>query len=612
MSLLSHPATWLALLLPALWLALARLERRAAAQRRALLGPREARLGAPTPAGRLASARLLFVLGLACGLLALAQPRPRAGAAATPWRGVDLVLALDVSRSMLARDLAPDRLGRAVREIEALAGAATGDRLGLVLFAGEARVRVPLTRDLVAVARVAASARPEDVLRGGTDLAAALEAAGSLAAGGAEGQGAVLLLTDGEDHAGQGAAAAARLRDRGIVVHVLGVGSEAGARIPVAREGGGEQYLRDGGGREVLTRRDDASLARVARSGGGAYARLQGEAPLLPALHQREVRPRLQAQHAALGRAATDDVTPWLVLAALLALAGDLLLGHAKAARPAAAPRTPPATRRAAAPVVGALLVTLLLPGCGRMQEARDLAAGGQHAAALALLEQDLARAGARAPAALHANLGLCALRLGQVERARAAFAAAEAAGGPAYARLATFLRGHAAFVASRDLEQQSRRPGADPALLEGALMRAEDALAAFRLASTQGPDWPEARRNLERALLRLESLREQRRTGSPGNATPRLRPGPAGSEASDPAAAPAPAGPGRPSSPTMPPPTPGAGAQADEGARVVTAGLPDSELRLLGEVLRRKAAERDAARQGQRARASARVDKDW
>ncbi|MFM8981002.1 MAG: VWA domain-containing protein, partial [Planctomycetia bacterium] len=554
-ALLSRPGwAWALLLAPLAWWLLRVLERRAAARRRALLGPREQRLASAVPPRRRAAARLLFALGLALGLLALARPRLGGAAPVTAWRGMDLVVALDVSRSMLARDLAPDRLSRAARELEALAAAAEGDRLGLVLFAGEARVRVPLTRDRAAVARVAAGARPEDVLRGGTDLAAALDAAGSLVEGGAEARGAVLLLTDGEDHGGRGAEAAGRLRARGIAVHVLGVGSEQGARIAVPRAGltpgaAGEDYLRDRAGREVLTRLSSATLARVAQAGGGTFTRLSGEAPVLPGLHAREVRPRARAEQAASTRSEPADRTPWLALAALLCFAADLLLRCAPTARaPTAraptgqgAPALPAAPAHAAGRashghsrlprsatalrLLGLGLGLALLPllaGCGRMQEARELAAGGRHAEALALLEQELAAAGAAASPALHVNLGLCALRVGQPERARAAFAAAEAAGGPAYARYGAFLRGHLAFEASRDLEARAAQPGADPALFEGALMRAEDALAAWRLAARSVSDWPEARRNMERALLRLEALREQRRTGTPGAATPR------------------------------------------------------------------------------------------
>lgn len=615
LALLARPAwAWLLLLVPVAWLALRALERRAAQQRRALLGPRAARQAPATAPARQAAARVLFALGLALGLLALARPRLGGEAPVTAWRGLDLVVALDVSRSMLARDLGPDRLARAAREVEALAAAAEGDRLGLVLFAGEARVRVPLTRDRAAVARVAAGARPEDVLRGGTDLAAALEAAGGMVEGGAEARGAVLLLSDGEDHGGRGAEAARRLRARGIAVHVLGVGSEAGARIAVPQAAGapGEQYLRDRAGREVLTRLERASLQAVAQAGGGAFALLTGEAPVLPALHAREVRPRARAEQVASARTAPADRTAWLALAALLCFGADLRLRRAPRARPTPTPAPAPGTRPLPHGAAALLLLgLLLLPGCGRMQEARELAAAGQHAQALALLEQELAAAGAGARPELHVNLGLCALRVGRHERARAAFAAAEAAGGPAYARYGAFLRGQLAFLASRDLEAQAAQPGADPALLEGALMRAEDALAAYRLAARSTPDWPEARRNMERALLRLEALREQRRTGTQGAPQPRLRPQPG------PPAGPAPGTPASPPPGTPPgtppaPPTPGASAQADEGARVVTRDLPAGELGQLGALLRRKAAERDAARQGQRARASAGVEKDW
>ena len=129
-------------------------------------------------------------------------------------RGVDILVCLDVSRSMLAQDLQPSRLARAQEEIRALAARTESDRVGLVLFAGDARLAVPLTRDKDSFASLASRASPLSVERGGSDVGAALDTALGALTGAHE---VILLLTDGEDLEARGLQAARRCRDRGII-----------------------------------------------------------------------------------------------------------------------------------------------------------------------------------------------------------------------------------------------------------------------------------------------------------------------------------------------------------------------------------------------------------
>ncbi|RMH05078.1 MAG: VWA domain-containing protein [Planctomycetota bacterium] len=227
--------------------------------------------------------------GTVLALLVLALAGPRLGP--SPGRsgaGADLLVVLDVSRSMLARDLAPDRLERARADIRDLVEAGGGDRFGLVLFAGEARLAAPLTRDRTSFLALLALAGPESVPRGGTDLGAALErAAAALGAGRGpepERPAAVLLLSDGEDLEGRGREAALALAAAGIPVHCIGYGRRAGARIPVAADGG-EQWLLDRNGRPVQTAVDARGLASLAAATGGRFVlAAEEEAPLRTAL----------------------------------------------------------------------------------------------------------------------------------------------------------------------------------------------------------------------------------------------------------------------------------------------------------------------------------------
>lgn len=264
---------------------------RRSSTRRTLLGDRAADA---LDAGPVAVARRVL-LGAALLVAAAALLRPAWGetTVAVEPRGADLVVCLDVSRSMAARDMTPDRAGAALAELQALATEVAGDRLALVVFAGSARTAVPLTRDLRSVLAVAERAGPHSVPDGGTDLGAALRAAARVLGEATGDHAAVLLLTDGEDHDGRALEVARRLGEQGLRVHCLGLGTEAGSKIPVRAEDGAESFLVDEAGEEVLSRLDGRSLARLAEATGGVYAPA-GRAGLVD-LYRSEVRPRVRA-----------------------------------------------------------------------------------------------------------------------------------------------------------------------------------------------------------------------------------------------------------------------------------------------------------------------------
>jgi Ca-activated chloride channel homolog len=214
---------------------------------------------------------ILASCGLAAAALALAQPTWGEPEPPPAPRGTDLVLCLDVSRSMRARDLAASsRLTRAREEISELVDQLGGDRLGLVVFAGEAKILSPLTRDADAIATLATAADELSVGRGGTDLGAAIELARGMFRAAESERAAIVVLSDGEDHGGGGRAAAQAAREAGLRVHCIGLGTEGGAKIPLDPEEGGG-FLRDASGVEVVTALLPADLRSIAEAGGGLY-----------------------------------------------------------------------------------------------------------------------------------------------------------------------------------------------------------------------------------------------------------------------------------------------------------------------------------------------------
>ncbi|MDJ0974966.1 MAG: VWA domain-containing protein [Planctomycetota bacterium] len=305
-------ADWLPLLLlaPLLYGALELRERRRRRTLRQVIGRRAAELTQESARKRRAFRRVAVSLGVLLALLAALGPLVGEAEGQPEWRGVDLVVCLDVSRSMWARDLAPDRLGRAHQTIRTLAETAEGDRLALVAFAGEARLLVPLTRDRKTFTQLAEQADPTVVRKGGTDLGAALETALRALEGSASEHSAILLLTDGEDLEGRGARAAAACRQRGIAVHTIGYGTALGSKIVLADDGR-ETFLRDRRGREVISALDATSLRRVADAADGEYVDAAASTAPLASLYTDHIRPRAQRALATAGSGRPANRFQW-------------------------------------------------------------------------------------------------------------------------------------------------------------------------------------------------------------------------------------------------------------------------------------------------------------
>ncbi len=255
---------WALLLLPLLFAA----ERMHAQARRRRM--REA-FGARIASERALQASASTWTVSAFGMLVLAAMQPQWGdeAQAVPRRGSDLVLCVDVSRSMLAGDFSPTRLAAAQADLRALVDSGPDDRFALLAFAGEARMLVPLTDDRTSFAPLLELAEPSAVRTGGTDLAAAIRRAIAALPLESERTPAIVLLTDGEDLAAEGLRAVEQA-ERKIPVHAVGYGSAAGSKI-VVRVDGREQYLQDAQGKDVITSLDPRSLQEIAAAAQGSY-----------------------------------------------------------------------------------------------------------------------------------------------------------------------------------------------------------------------------------------------------------------------------------------------------------------------------------------------------
>jgi Ca-activated chloride channel homolog len=274
--------------------------------------------------------RALLLVG-AVGLLALAAAGPRYGTELREIRqeGVDLVIALDVSNSMRAEDVAPSRLERARHELEGVLASLRGSRVGIVLFAGEAFLHCPLTTDLNAVRLFLRAADPSLIPTQGTDLAEALRVAAEAFEAGAGGAAddprarVVLVVSDGEDHPDRYGPALRAAEDAGIVFYAAGVGEPEGGPIPVYRDGRIVGYETDRTGAEVVTRLAEGTLRRIAQT--GAYypiGRAGGSLDAFPAALARLDRSVLSSE----AYAAYAERYQWPLGLALLLLLAERLL----------------------------------------------------------------------------------------------------------------------------------------------------------------------------------------------------------------------------------------------------------------------------------------------
>ncbi|MDX6770919.1 MAG: VWA domain-containing protein, partial [Elusimicrobiota bacterium] len=358
---------WLAAAVPALAAAWA-LARAAAARRDAVakaLGRLETVRRCADDAASARALRARLRLGaLACLFLALAGPRWGVELVETRSDARQVVVAVDVSLSMQARDLKPSRLERAKDALSLLLDQLKGERVGVVAFAGEAQVVCPVTSDTEAAKQLLSVLEPGAIAVPGTAVGSAIRLAASML-GRYPGTKAVVLLTDGEDHGTDPVSAAREAASAGVRVYTVGVGTPEGEPIPV---GGPGEYKKDAKGATVVTRLGEKALVEAAEVSGGAYYRsTPGEEELA------EIVARIKGGAAAKGLA--GSAARWKDRAALpLALAFLLLL--AELLVPLAPAR---ATRRAApAAPVAAALTLLLAPAASAATAEGELRAGNR------------------------------------------------------------------------------------------------------------------------------------------------------------------------------------------------------------------------------------------
>jgi Ca-activated chloride channel homolog len=213
----------------------------------------------------------LFLCGFSSLILAIANLQTGSKLREVKREGADIVVCLDVSNSMLAQDLMPNRLTRAKYALEKMIDMLQGDRLGLVIFAGEAYVQLPITTDYGAAKMFLGSIGPGMVPVQGTNLASAIKKAMESFSSDPGRNKAIILITDGENHESEAVDAAEEAGSKDIMISTIGIGSPKGVPIPLIENGVVKGYRKDNEGQTIVTKLNSELLREIASKGKGVF-----------------------------------------------------------------------------------------------------------------------------------------------------------------------------------------------------------------------------------------------------------------------------------------------------------------------------------------------------
>lgn len=211
---------------------------------------------------------ILFLAALVCLVVAAARPQFGAKLKEVKREGIEIMICVDVSNSMLAEDFEPNRLERTKYAVTRLLDGMQQDKIGVIIFAGDAYVQLPITSDYTTARNFVQQISPSLVTKQGTDIGAAITLAANSFSSQSDGSRVMILITDGENHESDVLAAAQQAAQKGIKIYTIGIGTPEGAPIEIDGD-----YIKDENGEIVVSKLDEESLEKIAVQTGGAYIR---------------------------------------------------------------------------------------------------------------------------------------------------------------------------------------------------------------------------------------------------------------------------------------------------------------------------------------------------
>jgi len=356
--------------------------------------------------------RVLFSLGVAFIFIALARPQVGFEFQETHRKGLELLFAVDTSKSMLAQDVKPDRLTRAKLAVTDLVTKLNGDGVGLIAFAGSSFLQCPVTLDYDAFRESLDALDVNVIPRGGTDIASAIHEAEAVFKTRTAADKILILITDGEDLGGEAITAAQSAAKNGAKIFTAGVGSTTGELVPVPSENGGTDFAKDENGRPVKSHLDETTLKKIAETTGGMYQPLGAQGEGLTNIYERGLKSFMRQDLKSREARIPLEKFHWALLAALVCFIGELLIGNRR--------RTPMPQFRTATTAAALLLSAGLVSTQASPQSAEQAYQKGDFAKS----QQDYAAVAAKEPAKaeLQFNTGSAAYKAGDYAQAASGF----------------------------------------------------------------------------------------------------------------------------------------------------------------------------------------------
>ncbi len=274
--------------------------------------------------------RLIFIsIAIAFLVLSIAQPQIGSRLVEFKREGIDIVIAIDVSNSMKAQDIKPDRLSRAKLMISRLIDKLTNDRIAMVVFAGDAFLQLPLTTDYGAAKLMLQTVDTDIIANQGTAIGKAIELGIKALSEDEKRSKSIIIITDGENHEDDAVGMAQLAASKGIIIHTVGIGSVNGGPIPIKRGDGTMTYLKDSQGNTVITKLDATMLQQIASAGNGNFIRALDTDPMvndllssLAKLEKTEIESKLFTDY--------DDKFQYFLFVALILLLFEFFLSDRK------------------------------------------------------------------------------------------------------------------------------------------------------------------------------------------------------------------------------------------------------------------------------------------
>lgn len=436
--------------------------------------------------------RILFMLGVGFVFIALARPQAGFEFQETHRKGLELLFAVDTSKSMLARDVKPDRLTRAKLAVTDLVAKLNGDGVGLIAFAGSSFLQCPVTLDYDAFRESLDALDVNVIPKGGTDIAAAIHEAEAVFNTRTVADKILILITDGEDLGGEAISVAQSAAKNGVKIFTVGVGSTTGELVPVPSETGGTDFAKDENGQPVKSRLDETTLKKIAESTGGIYQQLGTQGEGLTNIYEHDLtgftRQDLKAREAKVPL----EKFHWALFAALACFVGELLISNRRRVR---ASSLRPATAAAALIILGGVASTK----AASPQSAEQAYQKGDFAKS----QQDYAASAAKEPskAELQFNAGDASYKAGDYAQAASGFEKSLKTGQVPVQQNAYYNLGNAKYRLGQKTEKENPQE---------TIKTWEEAVKSYDTALQIKADDADAKHNRDLVKRKIEQLKKQ------------------------------------------------------------------------------------------------------